>query len=94
MEDRWQTIKQLKEYLDSFDDNDLVFIQPHNELIGYPFYVYKNGNCVYLKFYEDSVLSLPLKYRFESLLIRWRVKIWNLVNYRNKQSNQMQNKQQ
>lgn len=94
MEDRWKTVEQLKECLNFFDDSDLVFIQPYKELIAYPFYIYKNGNCVYLRFYEDSILSLPLKYRFESLLMRWRVKIWNLVNYKNKQLNQMQNKQQ
>lgn len=41
---RWNTVKQVKEALSKFNDDDLVFIEPHKFVIDYPFYIYKVGD--------------------------------------------------
>jgi len=56
---RWNTVKQVKEALSKFNDDDLVFIEPHKTMIDYPFYVYKIGSYVYFRLYDESLLKLP-----------------------------------
>lgn len=53
---RWNTVKQVKEALSKFNDDDLVFIEPHKFMIDYPFYIYKVGDQVIFRFYDDSLL--------------------------------------
>ena len=56
---RWNTVKQVKEALSKFDDNDLVFIEPHKTMIDYPFYIYKIGSYVHFRLYDESLLKRP-----------------------------------
>ena len=86
MHKRWITVGQLKKSLSNFNDEALVFIQPHKSHTDYPFYVYSSGNdYVYFRFYNDSLLKEPLKDKIFSIYFKWRIKIWNLVNFNKKQ---------
>lgn len=78
--ERWKTIKEVKDELNKYDDNCLVFIQPHKYMVDYPFYIYQSGNKnIYFRFYDDSLLKEPLKLEIRNIqfwiqvqLEKWR----------------------
>lgn len=64
---RWNTVKQVKEALSKFDDDDLVFIEPHKTMIDYPFYIYRIGSYVHFKLYDESLLRQPFSMWLSSI---------------------------
>lgn len=64
---RWNTVREVKEALSKFCDDDLVFIEPHKGMIDYPFYIYKMGNYVHFRFYDDLLLKQPFTYWIEGI---------------------------
>ena len=83
--ERWKTVKELKDILDQYDEDDLVFIEPHKYIIDYPFYVYQSGNRVLFRFYNDSLLPLTFQAKIEALVEKWRHRLCNLVHYKREQ---------
>ena len=68
---RWKTVKELKNILNEYDDDCLVFIQPHKEAINYPFQIFQIGDNVCFRLYEDMLLPLTLEQVVDGL--KWKV---------------------
>lgn len=80
---RWVTVKEVKDELNKYSDDCLVFIQPHKYMIDYPFYIYQSGNKnIYFRFYDDSLLPCTFKMKIQAFIWKWRIKWWNLQNYK------------
>lgn len=82
---RWKTVGEIKSILNQYDDDCLVFIQPHKYMIDYPFYIFQSNNTnIYFRFYDDMLLPETWRMKLNNLVWKWRIKLWNLVNYKNK----------
>ena len=82
---RWKTVGEIKSILNQYDDDCLVFIQPHQYMIDYPFYIFQSNNSnIYFRFYNDMLLPETLGMKLNSFIWKWRIRLWNLVNYKNK----------
>lgn len=86
MHERWKTVKDVKEALNKYDDDCYVFIEPHKYMIDYPFYIFQDNNkIVYFRLYDETLLPKPLKMKIEDFIWKWRIRWWNLVNYKKEQ---------
>ena len=75
----WKTVGEVKRTLNQFDDNDLVFIEPFEDMTQFPFYIEGKNGYVRLRLYSTVTLKLMFKLWVNSVQMKKRVRRKNGV---------------